>query len=157
MMAYYQQKILSGTAGGTGSSVITVVGGAIDDSYINKAVTFDGVPADLANPKVKLAADGQMVVASIIGFSYGRLQLAADGWDIKFINGTATAIAQNVPILGAEHDSKLGFIKGYAAPGTWNAAAGNTLAIARGMVVDGGPASKAGEGIVRVAMRYGAR
>ena len=87
-MAYFEQKLMSCIAGGVAvttanmthtSTNIPIVNGVIDDSYINKAVTLDGRPADLANPKVKLAGDGDVVLGAIVGVSYGKLQVAVEG------------------------------------------------------------------------------
>lgn len=156
-MAYYQQTLMSAIAGGTSHSVITIVNGAIADSFINKAVTYDGQPSDLANPKVKLAGNNDIILGSIVGVSYGKLQIAVDGWDIKFLNHDTTDLAPGTRILGAARDgdaNALGYVQGAPAwPGTYAAATANNIAKARGAVLYG--TTTAIGGIIRVTMKFG--
>jgi len=145
-MAYFEQKIMSAIAGGTSGNndLISIVNGAIADSFINKAVTYDGQPADLANPKVKLAGNNDIVIGAIIGTSYGKLQIAVGGWDIKFLAATATVIDPGSRIVGAQQTDNHGYVQ--AAPSTF-------LAAARGSVLKG-DGSTAGR-IIRVSMIFG--
>lgn len=104
-MAYYEQKIMSAQPGETTNvdhlnPQIQIVKGTLDDSFINKAVTYDGPITDLSCPAVKLAELNEMVVGAIIGYSYGKLQIAVEGWDIKFIPGGHGYATQNTRIVG---------------------------------------------------------
>lgn len=67
---------------------IEIIKGSLEKSYINKAVTF-GKDFTWNNPKVGLARDNDMVLGAILGYSYNKLQIAVEGWDISFINGTS--------------------------------------------------------------------
>ena len=170
-MAYFQQKILSAEAGGTAktdtdsSSLIPIIGGGIPDSVINKAVTFDGVPSDLANPKVKLAASGEYVLGAIIGTSYGKLEIVVSGWDVKFINARPSILPIGVSIVGAEYGSEPNAVLGLVADHSVSsgdvgnaasiASAINSIQVHTGRVMHGGVANKAGEAIVRVAIHFG--
>ena len=122
-MAYFEQTLMSATPGGTSGTndVITMVNGAIADSFINKSVTYDDQPSDLANPKVKLAGEGELVIGSIVGVSYGKLQIAVDGWDIKFMTKDGNDLTPGSRIVGAEISNEHGFVK--AAPSTFSAVA----------------------------------
>ena len=171
-MAYYMQELLSATAGGSaaGNDAITIVNGSIADSFINKAVTFAGQPADLANPTVKLAGDGEIVIGSIIGVSYGKLQIAVSGWDIRFLQDGVAAITPGSRIIGSELMISGSTVKGFvkAVPGaavgsspsetTINTAI-NAAGLGRGSVLHGGDVTgspTAGSVIIRVTMRFGA-
>ena len=164
-MAYYEQTLLSAIAGGTSTNKdnIIIVNGAIEDLYINKAVTLDGDPVDLASIKVKLAGDGDVVLGSIVGVSYGKLQVVVDGWDIKFISGSSAAVTQNSRIVGAVSasitgvaDGTKGYIKSYvidpATPGSPTDAELSTIPNARGSVLKG---TTVAGGIAYVSMRFG--
>ena len=160
-MAYYQEKLLSGTPGGSGTSLINVASGSLPLNMINRAVTYDGQPKDLANPKVKLAGNNHIVIGSILGFANNKLQIAVDGWDIKFINGTGSIMDPGARILGAAYGGELGFIKeeSLGLPGTYlqtqiESALDNMLK-SRGAVLHGGEAGQPGSAIVRVTMRFG--
>jgi len=153
-MAYFQQELMSATAGGSGNSLITIVNGAIADSFINKAVTYDDQPGDLSNPKVKLAGNNDVVIGSIVGTSYGKLQIAVSGWDVKFLAIDGNDIVPGTRILGAADTNDLGYVKGFTAPTTINQAAlANTLK-ARGAVLNGTTSAKGD--VIRVSMRLGA-
>ena len=159
------QELLSATAGGTTTNRdnIPIVNGSIADSYINKSVTYDGQPSDLANPTVKLAGAGDVVIGSIVGVSYGKLQIAVSGWDVRFIQSGTTALALGARIVGATVT-----IGGNAIPGFVAAVGGasdpptqaeaNAILAGRGAVLHGGDVSgtpTAGSVIVRVTMRFG--
>ena len=160
-MAYFEQTLMSATADETSpdNTHIEMVNGAIADSYINKAVTYDGQPSDLANPKVKLAGDDDIVIGSIVGVSYGKLQIAVDGWDVKFLVATNADIAPGTRIIGAEMSAtQKGYVKAVSAsPGaTWNQAASDALSEigkGRGSVLNGN-VDAAGD-VVRVTMKFG--
>jgi len=166
-MAYYMQQILSCEAGGSGNTLIDVSSGALSESYINKAVTIDGNPSDLASPKVKLCSTNDYVLGSIIGYSYGRLQVVVSGWDVRFINSTDTALTVGLPILGANASINSVDTYGLIKVGSTTATAGDTFDTAEaqssydliakytGRVVHGGAASGAGSAIVRVAISFG--
>lgn len=105
-MAYFEQKILSATAGGSSAATpptnIPIMNGTVADEYINRAVTFDGeeTASDMGSPKVRLADAGEVVIGAILGTSYGRLQIAVEGWDVKFKVGAA-AVTKDSRIIGA--------------------------------------------------------
>lgn len=116
-MAYYEQKIISARPGPTTGTdhenpQIQIVNGTLDDSYINKAVSYDGEPTNLASPEVKLSGDGDIVIGSIIGLSYGKLQIAVDGWDIKFLVGSTVGAWGGNRIIGAVSDDVPGVTDG---------------------------------------------
>lgn len=172
-MAYFEQKIMSATAGGstTDSTIISVVNGSIADSYINKAVTYDGVPSDLANPTVKLASAGEIVLGSILGISYGKLQIAVGGWDIKFYSSIATALPQGARIIGAQLSAtQKGYVNVFSAAADLTSSFSSTEADGvvdglearhngRGAVLHGGTipavAPDPGTVMVRVTMMFG--
>lgn len=152
-MAYFEQKIMSATAGGTSTDndIISIVNGAIADSFINKAVTYDGQPADLSNPKVKLASANDIVIGAIIGTSYGKLQIAVGGWDIKFLAVDTDVLTPGSRIVGAQMSATArGYVQA-ANVSTFNAAA----AAGRGAVLYGGPDPGTAGRIIRVTMIFG--
>lgn len=151
-MAYYAQRLLSidpNSSFGPPQAHINYG----DETIINKAVVRDAL-----NPSLWLLTNENSIVdGAIIGFSYGQIQVAVDGWDIRFINGTTNPLLNNVRIIGsALPTGELGFVKNTpAVPGSFTPDTYHAILNGRGVVNDGGPANEAGEGIVRVAMRYG--
>lgn len=162
-MAYFEQVIMSATPGGTtgNNDIITIVNGSIADSFINKAVTYDGAPTDLANPKVKLAGAGDIVIGSILGVSHGKLQIAVGGWDIKFYSSVQTALPMGSRIIGAALVSGAkGYVNAVGVAGsTYDDDEANNIRKSRGAVYHGGtigtPAPAAGSVLVRVTLTFG--
>ena len=158
-MAYYQEKRMSCTPGGSAANYNEVTYG--DLTLIDRAVTLDGIPSDLANPKIKLAADGDIILGSIRGFAQNKVQVAVTGWDLKFINGTTSALTLHGRIVGATVGSGTTQLRGYvqdATPvgGTYSQSNLNNHLDGRGNIVHTGVAGVAGQEIVRVGMIFGA-
>jgi len=134
---------------------IQIVKGNLAESYINKAVTFDE-DFTITNPKVRLAHDDSIVVGSILGYTYNKLQIAVDGWDIKFINGTTAPLVVGRKIIGKNVNNNPGYIQ--EAP-DYALISGNELlrSNARGHITysDSSKASVAGQSIVKVSLIFG--
>jgi len=94
----------------TAPGEIELVKGELEKSYINKAVTFDD-GFTITNGKVRLSYDDSIVLGSILGYSYGKLQVAVDGWDIKFINGTTSPLIVGRKIVGKTINNVGGYIQ----------------------------------------------
>ena len=179
-MAYYSQGIMNArpgptTASGVANPQIVIENGVMDDIYINRAVTLDGEPTNLACPEVRLAGENEIVLGAIIGYSYGKLQIAVEGLDIAFLIDTYSGVRDHTPIIGATYaafgtsphpyeDGNPGFVKSVPAISASYSAA-NLLEVlnGRGFTVDSGvvPTNRGGSGttdpgnIVHVSMALG--
>lgn len=139
---------------------IQIVKNKLDNFYINRAVTFSGNHDNLAQMKVRLARENEEVIGSIIGYSYKRLQIAVEGWDIKFINGTSDTLKVGKRILGKENPARHStFPWGYVqtppeATSVYRLTNSDLRRKSRGMITDPGETTYGGN-IVRVAMKFG--
>lgn len=146
-MAYEQQRLLS-IYPNTNAGDQNIVYG--DMQLINKAVR------ELTPGIWVLSGSNERVDGAIVGFSYGQIQVAVDGWDIKFINGRNTAMNVGRKIVGEEVNGVYGFVHEAEFP-----AIPYTFAMARdayfgsGRVRDGGVDNLAGIAIVKIVMTYG--
>jgi len=145
----------------TEDTTLYLVKGNLDKVYINRAVTFAGETDDITNIKVRLAGENEEVIGSIIGLSYGKLQIAAQGWDVKFINGTGNPLTVGKRIIGKANSAvhptiPKGFIQEVPdAPSSYTQADADIRRKGRGMVVNPGDSGGVGVAIVRVAMVWG--
>ena len=134
---------------------IQIVKGSLDKVYINRAVTYTGQYDNSAAIKVRLAADNEKVIGSILGYSYGKLQIAVEGWDIKFLNGTGTELQVGKRIMGKQLNTLRGYIQEAPDPtDVYSRANSNLRHNGRGMVVNSGLNLGPGVAIVKVAMEF---
>ena len=138
---------------------IEIVKENLDKSYINRAVTLVD-DFTIHDPKVQLARDDDIVIGSILSYNYRRLQIAVEGWDVKFINGTNNLLTIGSKIIGKSVDNVNGYIQ--PIPDFSVSISGNEekRSNGRGYVVDTGY-KKAGNivasvNIVKVSMIFGA-
>lgn len=136
---------------------IIIENNSLDKSFINKAVTFDGNPFDIKEPRVRLALDNEMVIGSILGYSKGKLQVAVNGWDIKFINGTSYALPVGSKIVGKTLNNKGGYIQPAYDKyrNIMESTDEGTLLKSRGSVTGSGLDDQPGIATVKVAMQFG--
>ena len=139
-------------------TLIKIENHKLDKSYFNRAVTFDRVPVfDITNPTVRLALDNEVIIGSIVGYSYSKLQIATDGWDIRFINGTANSIRLGSKIIGKAVNNKGGYVQPVYDKYTELIATTDETNISksRGWIIDPGDDGQAGTSVVRAAMQFG--
>jgi len=131
---------------------IVIKDGKVGGFYINKAVTWDDHPFNIENPKVKLAGDNEEVVGSIVGSDNGKIEVAVEGWDISFINGTNMPLRIGTKILGMKKKNEYGFVQSLPKPNKiYSPKYHIILNNAKGRVVDGGYPDKS---IVKVAFNF---
>lgn len=149
-MAYHQQRLLAiveRVSNPPANSDVTYG----DERIINRAVRKTN-DRDLWI----LSGDGESVEGSIVGFSYGMIQLAVDGWDVRFINSTDITLIDHDRLVGAVFNGERGFVRHPVdLTAAYDPVEVTEHFIARGSIVDGGPANQAGVGTVRAAIRYG--
>ena len=124
---------------------IQIVDNKLPHTYINKAVTFDGYPFSIDERLVRLAGDDEFIVGSIVGYENGKLEIAVDGFDVKFINGTTSSLKAGSRIIGMTVNGEYGFVKSSYVHRN-----------ATGRVVNGGISHVTGKSLISVAIRFGA-
>lgn len=153
-MAYHEQKLLSIDPSPT---TVTAARRIVynDKTLINRSVTKG------SDGHFRLAADGDVIHGSIVGFSYGKVQLAVDGWDVRFINGTTSAIPVNSTLVGAAPTISGTVTYGLVRPpvahtGTYALTTQQEHVAAKGLVTESDGTAVQGSSIVRAAITYGA-
>jgi len=144
----------------TEDTTLYLTKGQLDKVYINRAVTFADETSNINDISVRLAGENEEVIGSILGLSYGKLKIAVEGWDIKFINGTSTPLTVGKRIIGSENSAvhptiPKGFIQEAPDPtDTYDESNANIRRKGRGFVVSPG-GENAGASIVKAAMIFG--
>ena len=139
---------------------IEIVKGNLQNFYMRRAVTLSHGFDNLAEVKVRLARDNEEVIGSIVGYSYGKLQIAVEGWDVLFLNSTGSAIPVGSRIVGGESRARhslypWGYVKVAPEPTDgYSLTNANLRRMGRGMVMDSSITTAAGN-LVRVAMKFG--
>lgn len=162
-MAYFEQKLMSAQPGATTASgslnpQIVITNGAIADDLIDRAVTYDGAVTDPSSPPVKLAGDGEVVIGSLVGVSYGKLQIAVEGWDVRFKVGDA-AVTQHSKIVGGIRNDGTNNVPGYIKSYVLDPTTAGSPTDAELATIDNGRGSvmvaAAAMGTARVSMKLG--
>lgn len=134
------------------NSIILEEDGRINSNFINKAVTWDGYPFNIDNPKVRLVGDNEEVVGAIIGRDNGKIEVAVEGWDIQFINGTSIPLKVGSKIIGMRKNGEYGFVRSMPRPNKiYSPKYYKILNNSKGRIVDGGYPDKS---IVKVAFNF---
>ena len=138
-MAYYNQELMSATIGSTTGNVqISLTNGMVPAADLHKAVAFDGTPTDLASPAVKFALAADRIIGTLVGTSNGKLQIAVQGWDVKF-----RAVGSRAMSVGER-------IKGTSTPGLVTTDGGS-----QGFLTSVSNSTPATNEIIRVAIVFG--
>ena len=153
-MSHYEQTLMSCTPGGTTADSDIIRYGDMD--LINRAVTLDGNPQDLANPKVKLVSSGGHILGAIVGYANNKIQVAVTGWDITFINSSNARLNLLGRIVGGVVSGVNGYVKNAPnAPGSYSQTMVRNKLRGRGSVIDPGKNGVPGNLKVKVALMFG--